>query len=229
MRNIDINIKKIVQLGQENLKLQDKNEIIIENPRIRVVDDLIKRNANNGKVIAGEYFGSKYTYDETFKMFEDYKKAFLSLDGKEPSSIAISSPSTIASVNAFYGAIDANKIVNAFGPGFLSVFTEKYIKEFDTKTVVIYDGFLNEEFIQKLSLSGVKNVIVISVTDYMNPLVKFIGTKKGLIPKGDFLDNYIKSGKKLPSGIQFIRLKEFAKELGTILEKYKWERADVRP
>lgn len=222
MNNIDINMKKIVQLGQENLKLQDRTEIIIENPHIRVVDDLIRRNANNGKVIAGEYFGSKYTYDETFKMFEDYKKAFLSLDGTNPSSITISSPSTIASVNAFYGAMDANKIVNAFGPGFLNVFPEKYIKEFDTKTVVIYDGFLSEEFIKKLSLAGVKNVIVISVTDYMNPIVKFIGTKKGLIPKGDFLDNYIKSGKKLPKGMQFIRLKEFAKEGSKIKENIKF-------
>lgn len=222
MSKINVNEQMIVQLGQEKFKLQDRTGIIIENPHIRVVDDLKKRNEKNGKVIAGEYFGSRYTYDETFKMFEDYKRAFLSLDGKEPSSIAISSPSTIASVNAFYGAMDANKVVNAFGPGFLTAFPEKYLTDFDTKTVAIYDGFLNDDLIERLSKAGVKNVIVMSITDYMNPIVKFLGTKKGLIPKGDFLDNYIKSGKKLPQGMQFIRLKEFAKEGSKIKEDTKF-------
>jgi len=37
-----------------------------------ILEDLKNRNKDNGKVIAGEYFGSKYTYDETFKMFEDF-------------------------------------------------------------------------------------------------------------------------------------------------------------
>ena len=42
----------------------------IENPHRRVVEDLKIRNINNKKVIASEYFGSKYTYDDTFNMFE---------------------------------------------------------------------------------------------------------------------------------------------------------------
>ena len=212
MSKININEDIIARIGQENLKLQNGYQQIIENPHIRVVDDLKIRNKENGKVVASEYFGSKYTYSETFKMFEDYKKAFLSLDGNDSESITISSPSIVSSVNAFYGAMDANKIVNAFGPGFLATYPEKYLQELNSKTVVIYDGFLNEEFINRLALAGVKNVIVTSVTDYMNPIVKFIGTKKGMIEKGDFLDNYIKSGKKLPKGMQFIRLKEFARE-----------------
>ena len=49
---------------------------IIENPRIRIVDDLKRRNIGNEKAIAGEYAGSKFTYKQTFKMFDDYKKAF---------------------------------------------------------------------------------------------------------------------------------------------------------
>lgn len=53
----------------------------IENPRLRVVEDLKIRNQQNMKVIAGEYFGSKFTYAETFKMFEDFKKALIYVDG----------------------------------------------------------------------------------------------------------------------------------------------------
>lgn len=222
MSKINIDENTIARIGQENLKLQNGWETTMKNPHIRVVDDLKRRNKENGKVVASEYFGSKYTYDETFKMFEDYKKAFLSLDRDDSDSITISSPSIVSSVNAFYGAMEANKIVNAFGPGFLASYPEKYLQELNSKTVVIYDGFLNEEFINRLSKAGVKNVILTSVTDYMNPVVKFIGTKKGMIEKGDFLDNYIKSGKKLPQGMQFIRLKEFAREGRKIKDNTKF-------
>ena len=51
-----------------------RERIIIENPKRRVLEDIKIRNKNNMKIIAGEYFGSKFTYAQTFKMFEDYKK-----------------------------------------------------------------------------------------------------------------------------------------------------------
>jgi len=45
----------------------------IENPKRRIVEDLKIRNKDNMAGIAGEYFGSKFTYTQTFKMFEDYR------------------------------------------------------------------------------------------------------------------------------------------------------------
>lgn len=186
-------------------------EIEIINPKRRVVEDLKIRNQGNGKTIAGEYYGSKFNYDDTFKMFNDYKKAFLHLEGQNESAITISAPSTIASVNAFYGAIDANKIANMTGPGFLYTYTDKYTREINSRTVFILDMFLNDDFINRLHNAGVKNVIITSATDYMNPIVHFIGKKKGLIDDKDFLDEYIKIGHKLPMDMNFIRLSEFAK------------------
>ncbi len=182
----------------------------IENPRLRVVEDLRIRNKDNMKRIAGEYFGSKFTYAETFQMFEDYKKAFIHLDGLDESAITISAPSTIASVNAFYGAIDANKIANMVGPGFLHAYTEKYTKGVNSRIAVIFDGFLSDDLVSKLHQAGVKNLIVTSVTDYMNPIVKLAGQTKGLIDNKDFLDEYVKSHKSLPQGMEIMRLKEFA-------------------
>lgn len=182
----------------------------IESPRLRVVEDLRIRNKDNMKRIAGEYFGSKFTYAETFQMFEDYKRAFIHLDGLDESAITISAPSTIASVNAFYGAIDANKIANMVGPGFLHAYTEKYTKGVNSRTAVIFDGFLSDDLVPKLHQAGVKNLIVTSVTDYMNPIVKMAGQAKGLIDNGDFLDEYVKSHKSLPQGMEIMRLKEFA-------------------
>ena len=187
-----------------------KDYISIENPRLRVVEDLRIRNKGNLKNIAGEYFGSKFTYAETFKMFEDFKKAFIQLDGREESAITISAPSTIASVNAFYGAIDANKIANMVGPGFLQAFTEKYTHEQGSKTAVIFDGFLTDDLVQKLHKAGIKNLIVMSITDYMEPMVKLAGKAKGLIDDKDFLDEYVKCHKVVPAGMEMIRLKEFA-------------------
>ena len=80
------------------------NDLSISNPKRRIVEDLKIRNKENMKGIAGEYFGNKFTYSQTFKMFEDYKKAFIAIDGLNEDTITISAPSTIASVNAFYGA-----------------------------------------------------------------------------------------------------------------------------
>ena len=50
---------------------------VIENPKRRIVEDLKIRNKDNMRGVAGEYFGSKFTYAQTFKMFEDFQKAFV--------------------------------------------------------------------------------------------------------------------------------------------------------
>ncbi len=194
----------------------------IKNTKRRVVEDLKIRNKNNMNIIASEYFGNKYSYKETFEMFEDYKKAFVSLDGVNRDPITISAPSIVSSINAFYGAMDANKIVNLTGPGFLFAYPEKYTTQIGSKTVVIFDSFLNEEFINRLHKAGIKNVIITSITDYMNPIVRKIGSLKGLINDVDFLDEYVRNGKRLPSDMQFIRMKEFAKVGSKIKEKIEF-------
>lgn len=188
----------------------------------RLVEDLKIRNLDNMKGIAGGYFGSKFTYAHTFRMIEEYKRAFIELDGLNENAITISAPSTIASVNAFYGAIDANKIVNMTGPGFLHAYTKKYTTSLGSSTVFIFDGFLSADLVDKLYNAGVKNIIVTSVTDYMNPIVKFIGTKKGLISKKDFLDEYVKEHGSVPKGLELIRLSEFAKRGKKIKETYEF-------
>lgn len=198
-----------------------EKEII--NPKRRVVEDLKKRNKDNMNITASEYFGNTYSYKKTFEMIEDYKKAFISLDGVNRDPITISAPSTVSSVNSFYGAMDANKIVNLTGPGFLFSYPEKYTTQLGSKTVVILDSFLNEEFINRLHNAGVKNVIITSITDYMNPIVKKIASLKGAIKDVDFLDEYVKSGKKLPNNMQFIRMKEFAKTGAKIKESINFD------
>ena len=52
----------------------------------------------------------------------------------------------------------------------------------------------------------------------MNPMVKEYAIKNGLVNKENFLDSYVKSGKKLPQGMQFIKLEEFAKTGAKIKE-----------
>ncbi len=197
-------------------------DIKLDGPQMRVVDYLKEKNKDNGKVVAGQYFGSNYTYDETFKMFNDYKKAFLSLEGKGENGILIASPSTISSVNAFFGAMDANKIACPIGQGFLQTFTERYVKESNAKTVFALDLFLNEDLINNLAKAGVKNIIVTTISDYMNPVAKAIAKTKGQIPKVDFIDAYVRSGKSIPQGLELIRLKDFAKVGSKIKEDTKF-------
>lgn len=176
---------------------------IIQNPRRRIVEDLKIRNKDNMHIVAQDYFGAQITYEKTFEMIENCKKAFVHLDGRTESPVTISAPSTIASVNALYGALDANKIVNMTGPGFLFAYTDKYTRDIGSKTVVILDSFLNEEYIKRLYGAGVKNVIIISSTDYMLPEVR------AMIPDQDFLDTYTSEKCFLPSDMQFIRMQEF--------------------
>ncbi len=178
--------------------------------------------------IAGEYFGNKYTYKQTFQMIEDYKKAFIQIDGVNENTITISAPSTIASVNAFYGAMDANKVVNMTGPGFLHAYTEKYTRDLNSQTVFIFDGFLNDDMIIKLHQAGVKNVIITTVKDYMNPFIKYIVTKKKLISSIDFLDEYTKRNGSFPKGMHVMRLQEFAKLGRDVKEEYDFPYIEKR-
>ena len=184
---------------------------VINTPHERVVDYLKIRNKDTMQVVAGEYFGSKYTYAETFKMIENYKKAFINIDGLNKDAITICAPSTIASVNAFYGAIDADKVVNLMPPGFLIAYTEKYMKGLGSKTLFIFDGFLSDSLIDKLYAAGVKNVIVTSITDYMNPAVKLVAVKKGMVSGKSFIDEYLKSHKSFPDGMRVLSVKELVK------------------
>lgn len=189
----------------------------IQNPKRRIVEDLKIRNKDNMNLIAGEYFGNRFTYAETFQMFDDYKKAFLQLDGQNESAVTICAPSTIASVNAMYGVFDADKIANMIGPGFLFAYPDRYTRDLGSTTVVIFDSFLNEEFVRRLHDAGVKNVIVTSVTDYMNPLVKKAAIDRGMVSGIDVIDQLSKAG-ALPGDMQFIRIPEFAETGAKIKE-----------
>lgn len=192
----------------------------MEEVKKTIMQDLKDRNKNNMNITAHEYFGNKYSYKQAFEMIDDCKKAFVSLDGTEEKPITISAPSTVASVNSFYGAMDANKIVNMTGPGFLYEYTKKYTTDLGSDTVVIFDTFLNEEFVKRLHDAGVKNVIITSITDYMNPIAKKVAQAKGMIPREDFLDSYVKKGNKLPKCMNFIRMKEFSSAGKKIKENY---------
>lgn len=77
--------------------------------------------------------------------------------------------------------------------------------------------------VAKFQAAGVKNLIVTSITDYMNPLVKIIATKKGLISGKDYLDEYARTHSGLPQGMEMICLKEFAKLGSKIKETYDFE------
>ena len=208
---------KLICIGKINV---DWGNYDMDQENKTIMQDLRDRNKANMNITAHEYFGNKYSYKQAFEMINDYKKAFVSLDGTEEKPITISAPSTVASVNSFYGAMDANKIVNMTGPGFLYEYTKKYTTDLGSDTVVIFDTFLNEEFIKRLSNAGVKNVIIMSITDYMNPIAKKIAQSKGMIPKEDFLDSYVKKGNVLPKKMNFIRIKEFATTGKKIKEDY---------
>ncbi len=185
------------------------SRVVITNPRRRIIDDLRQRNTDHMHLIAGEYFGAQYSYEQTFNMFEQYKRAFIALDGTDESSITISAPSTIASVNAIFGAIDANKVVNLTPPGFLYAYTEKYTKLLGCKTVFLFEGFLNDELICKLHRADVKNVIITRITDYMSPSIRAIGEKMGTIKETGFIDEYIRNHGAFPKGMKVLSLSEF--------------------
>ena len=84
------------------------------------------------------------------------------------------------------------------GPGFLQVYTEKYTKEVESQTVLVFDGFLNDDVVVKMQAAGVKNLIITSITDYMSPVVKIAAQTQGLIDSKDFLDEYAKRHKTVP-------------------------------
>lgn len=64
------------------------------------------------------------------------------------------------------------------GSGFLQTYTEKYTRQLNSKTVVIFDEFLNDDLIVKLQAAGIRNLIITNITDYMSTIVKEKARKK---------------------------------------------------
>lgn len=100
------------------------------------------------------------------------------------------------------------------GPGFLQTYTEKYTRQLNSKTVVIFDEFLNDDLIVKLQAAGIRNLIITNITDYMSTIVKEKARKKRGFSNLDFLDEYVRLHKTIPLGMEIIRLKDFVK-IGT--------------
>ena len=179
------------------------------NPKRGLVDDIKYHNLGRESLIASEYYGAKYTYSQMYQMIEDYKRAFIAIDGNNSDSITIVAPSTVASVNAFYGATEANKIINLISPGFLNIKTEYYTKELGAKTLFIYEGFLTDGLISRLYTAGVKNIIITGIDDYMDPIIKQYATQSGLIKTEHFADKYVCEHKSLPTGMELLSINDF--------------------
>ena len=135
--------------------------------KLTIVENLKLRNAEDMEVTAIDYYGTQFSYQQLFEKIELYKNAFIHLCGESRKPVTIVTPTIPSSIFAFYGAMDANKIINLTSPGFITAYTKKYTTELDSDTVVILDKFLSDPLIDSFVSAGVKNLIVTSIADYM--------------------------------------------------------------
>lgn len=201
---------------------------VIRNPKRGLVDDIKIHNQGRSDLIAGEYFGARYSYEQTYQMIEAFKKAFIAIDGYNENTITICAPSTIASVNAFYGATEANKIINLISPGFLTIKTEYYTKALGAQTIFIFDSFLSDELIGRLHNAGVKNVIVTSIRDYMSPTVCSYLIQQGLISKDDYIESYLQKHQTFPAGMKLFNIRDFIAEGEKLKGDYQYTYSENR-
>lgn len=149
----------------ENAKVVNTiNGIDIYN--INTFENIMSWNQHNLDTTALEYFGNKITYGQLPKVVEEYAKGFDSLGIKKDSVVTMSLPVSNEYILSLFATCNMGAISNNVNFLFLRNDLARYTLEKNSDTLIILDVYL-PLIIDQIKNSGVKNVILTSLNDYL--------------------------------------------------------------
>lgn len=155
------------------LKYYTASAIKSDMPKMTIFDYLCHRNKSNGEKTALNYFGRKITYQELIKNIYITADAFKSLGVKKGDIVTISMPSTPEVVYMFYALSLLGAVSNMVDPRTSEEGIEDYVKEVDSKLLVVIDVALKKVYNIKNN-TNVENIVVVSPADSL-PLALNLG------------------------------------------------------
>lgn len=146
----------------ENFKFTDKT--IYEFLKSRIPDEYTDSIALN-------YFGRKFTYGEMFRKVDQISKSLLSLGVTKGDVVTICMPNTPEAIISFYAVNNIGAIANMVHPLSASEEIKSYLKESDSKIMIMID-FDYEKIKDTIDSSMMNKIILVSAKDSMPKLLK---------------------------------------------------------
>ena len=168
-----------------------------EIPKMKACDYMSQRNQGYENDVVFKYFGRKITYREFFEKVEEAKKAFVKMGVVEGDIVTIMSVNSPELIYSFYALNALNAIPNMIDPRTTSVGVNKYLKEVNSKYLLMLNLC---QGVVKESLEGtcVEKVVVMSPNDslplglkQLKGMKDYLEIRKGIAPKITFDDMFI--------------------------------------
>lgn len=141
---VDGKLTGIPSIDKPWLQYYDEESIKTEMPKMTCYEYLYKCNEKYMNRVALSYFGRKIKFDEFFTHIDTVTYSLIKLGLKEGDIITISLPNIPEAAYLFYACSKLGVIANMVDPRTSSEGIEKYIKEVDSKKVIIIDSYYDK-------------------------------------------------------------------------------------
>ncbi len=159
-----------------------KTENGIDLYNMTIFQNIMSWNQHNLDITAFEYFGTTISYGQLPFTVEEYIRAFRALGIKERSVVTLSLPVMIEYYISLFALGEMGAISNNPSILFLKNDIAKYTLDKNSDTLIILDVFL-PLIAEHLEEAHLKNIILISYSDYLPEGKKDILNDPALMPK----------------------------------------------
>ena len=192
-------------IDRPHLRWYPEESYTRETPKMTAYEYMKQRNKGYNNDMVFKYFGKKITYREFFEKIEEAKKAFVKLGVTEGDIVTIMSVNSPELIYSFYALNALNAIPNMIDPRTTSVGVNKYLKEVNSKYLLMLNlcqGVVKES----LEGTNIKKVVVMSPNDSLPLGLKQLKGMK------DYLWSYTFSYLKIVFHSLFISWNDFMKQ-----------------
>lgn len=179
---------------------------------MNIFENIMSWNQENLDAPAFHYYGTTITYRELPDRVNEYVCGFRSLGITEKDIVTLCLPVSIENMLTLFALNCMGTISNGVNYLFLKSDVSLYTKDKGSKTLMILDAYL-PFIVDSLEDSGIKNVIITSLSDYLPENNKHIFDDPSTLPKRlrEVFDNPEKQAaclQKIPTltHIRFVRL-----------------------
>ena len=179
---------------------------------MNIFENIMSWNQENLDALAFDYYGTTITYRELPDKVNEYVCGFRALGITEKDIVTLCLPVSIENMLTLFALNCMGTISNSVNYLFLKSDVALYTKEKGAKTLMILDAYL-PFVVDSLEDSGIDNVIITSLSDYLPDNNKHIFDDPSSLPKRlrEVFDNPEKQEaciRKIPTltNIRFVRL-----------------------
>lgn len=169
--------KKYATVCKPWLKYYSSNAKNMQCPKMTAYEYMVLENADNLNNYALEYFGYKETFKDFIQDINSLAQAFYNINIRKNDVVTIISVASPELIKTFYALNHIGAILNLIDVRSDAKTIKKYLKETDSKVVIVQDNFI-VELNKSVNQTDVYKVITVSPYNSIPKLKKKIATAK---------------------------------------------------